>query len=236
MNRAARLSFGVIGAGRVGPVIAAALVGADHRLVGITHGSDDDRVDALLPGVRFAEAEQIAAEAELIVLAVPHDQLAGLVAGLAAVGAWRPGQLVMHVDPGHGLDVLAPAAAAGAVGFAVHPAIAFTGSSMDLRQLTSAYAGVSAPGPFLPIALALAVELGCEPVVIGEDERAAYAEAVATASTFSREIVRQSVELLRDAGVENPGRFLSSLVRTSVDRALAEASTDPLDSFDPLAP
>ena len=39
----------------------------------------------------------------------------------------------------------------------------------------NAYAAATAPAPVLPIAQALAVELGCEPIVIAEDDRAAYA-------------------------------------------------------------
>ncbi|MFT2536510.1 DUF2520 domain-containing protein, partial [Escherichia coli] len=78
-------------------------------------------------------------------------------------------------------------------------------------------AAVTAPAPVLPIAQALAVELGCEPVVIAEADRPAYAEAVATATQFSRSIVRQSAELLAGVGVENTGAYLSALVRSSVD-------------------
>ncbi len=51
MSGASRLGVGIIGAGRVGPVIGAALAGAGHALVGITAGSDRDRVEAILPGV-----------------------------------------------------------------------------------------------------------------------------------------------------------------------------------------
>ena len=99
----------------------------------------------------------------------------------------------------------------------------FTGaSSIDLRQLAQAYAAVTAPGPVLPIAQALAVELGCEPVVIAEADRVAYAEAVATATQFSRSIIRQSASLLAGVGVDNAGAYLSALVRSSVDQALAE--------------
>src|SRR5699024_8262347 len=104
------------------------------------------------------------------------------------------------------------------------PAMTFTGTSMDLRQLAATYAAVSAPGPVLPIAQALAVELGCEPVVLAETDRAAYADAIETAAQFSRQIVQQSTGMLRAIGIENPGGFLSSLVRSTVDRALAEAT------------
>ncbi len=205
MRRDGRLGIGIIGAGRVGPVVGAALGGAGHAIVGITRGSDEERVEAILPGVPVLDALEVVRRSELVVLAVPHDELSGLVAGLAELGAWQPGQLVLHTDAGFGTGVLAPAVAQGAIPLAVHPAVAFTGTSMDLRQLTHAYAAVTAPAPVLPIAQALAVELGCEPVVVAEESRAAYAEALATATEFSRSIVRQSTDLLRSGRSAEPG-------------------------------
>ena len=220
MSRGGRLGVGVIGAGRVGPVLAAALAGADHALVGITGGSDPDRVEAVLPGVPVLTAEEVVRRSELVIVAVPHDELPGLVAGLAELGAWQTGQLVLHTDPAYGVDVLAPAAARGAIPLAVHPAMAFTGTSIDLRQLRASYAAVTAPAMVLPIAQALAVELGCEPVVVAEADRPAYAEAIGTATEFSAAVVAQAAGLLVQAGVEEPGRFLSALVHSTVERAL----------------
>lgn len=228
MNRDGRLGVGIIGAGRVGPVIGAALAGAGHAITGITSGSDDDRVAGVLPDVPVLDAAEVLRRSELVILAVPHGELPGLVNGLAELGAWQPGQLVLHTDPAHGIGVLEPAQRAGAIPLAVHPAISFTGTSIDLRQLHAAFAAVTAPAAVLPIAQALAVELGCEPIVIGEDDRAAYAEAIATASEFSRAIIGQSTSLLRGIGVENPGGYLSALVQSTVERALREASDPPI--------
>lgn len=225
MTRAGRLTIGIIGAGHVGPVIGAALAGVGHTVIGITAGSDPDRAAAVLPGVAVMAAPEVVAAAQLVVLAVPHDQLPGLVAGLAEVGAWQPGQLVLHTDPAFGTDVLEPAVRSGAIPLAVHPAISFTGTTLDLRQLNASYAAVTAPAMVLPIAQALAVELGCEPVVIDEADRPAYAEAIATASEFARSIVGQATGILRGIGVENPGGYLSALVSSTFDRALREAST-----------
>ncbi|MFE1665802.1 DUF2520 domain-containing protein [Microbacterium sp. P02] len=223
MSRDGRLGVGIVGAGRVGPVIGAALAGAGHALTGVTHGSDDERVEAILPGVPVLDALEVVRRSELVVVAVPHDQLPGLVAGLAEVSAWQPGQLVLHTDPAYGVDVLAPAVGRGVIPLAVHPAMIFTGTSMDLRQLHHTYAAVTAPAPVLPIAQALAVELGCEPVVIAEADRLAYAEAISTATAFSRSIVQQAAALLTGAGVENPGLYLSALVHSAIDQALQDA-------------
>lgn len=228
MSGASRLGVGIIGAGRVGPVLGAALAGAGHALTGITAGSDRDRVEAILPGVPVLAADEVVRRSELVLLAVPRDELAGVVAGLAELGAWQMGQLVLHTDPGLGVEVLAPAASRGAIPLAVHPAIAFTGTSIDLRQLRDAFAAVTAPAAVLPIAQALAVELGCEPVVIAESDRAAYGEAIATATEFSASLIRQSAALLRETGIEAPGRYLASLVHSTIERALQSAE-DPAD-------
>ncbi|WP_431806723.1 DUF2520 domain-containing protein [Microbacterium paraoxydans] len=225
--RDGRLGVGIIGAGRVGPVLGAALAGAGHAVVGITSGSDDERASAVLPDVPLLETQEVVRRAELVILAVPSDQLEALVAGIAEVGGWQVGQLVLHTDAAHGIEVLRPAAERGAIPLAVHPAITFTGTSMDLRQLQAGYAAVTAPAAVLPIAQALAVEMGCEPVVIAEADRAAYADAIETVTEFSRSIIGQSTSRLREIGVENPGGYLSALVQSTVERALREASDPP---------
>ncbi len=149
------------------------------------------------PASRCSTSPSVVERSELVLLAVPETELAALVAGLAATGAWQPGQLVVHTAPGVGVSVLAPATAAGAIPLAIHPAMAFTGTSIDLARLHETWCAVTAPTPVLPIAQALVVELGAEPVVVAEADRATYAEAIATASGFSTAIVGQAAAMLR---------------------------------------
>ena len=227
-RRDGRLGIGIIGAGRVGPVIGAALGGAGHAIVGIATLSESgrDRADALLPGVPVLSIPDVIERSELVILAVPESELASLVSGLAATGAWQAGQLVAHTAPGLGIGVLAPALAAGAIPLAIHPAMDFTGTSIDLTRLRESWCVVTAPTPVLPIAQALVVEMGSEPIVVAEADRAAYAEAIATARGFSAAIVAQASGMLRDIGVESPGRLLGPLVRSSVENALAGADSE----------
>ena len=226
--RDGRLGVGIIGAGRVGPVLGHALGGAGHAIVGITAVSDDsrDRAEAMLPGVPILDVPELVRRSELIILAVPETELADLVAGLAATGAWQPGQLVVHTAPGHGVGVLAPAQAQGVIPLAIHPALAFTGTSLDLARLHESWCAVTAPAPVLPIALALVVELGAEPVVVAEEQRAAYARAIDVATTLPAAAVQGALDSLRDAGIERPGRLLSSLVRSRIDNVLQAAAGD----------
>ena len=227
-GRDGRLGVGVVGAGRVGPVLAAALAAAGHALVGISAGTDDerDRVEALLPGAPVLDVPAIVERSELVVLAVPDDQLPELVSGLAILGAWQPGQLVLHTAARYGTVVLDPARAAGAIPLAVHPALAFTGTSVDLARLRDAWCAVTAPAPVLPIAQALVVEMGAEPVVIAEGDRAAYADAVGAVADFSGALIGQSVAALRAIGVDEPGRLLGGVVRSAVENALQSGGAD----------
>ena len=221
--RSGRLGVGIVGLGRVGPVLGAALAGAGHAIVGISAVSESsrDRAEAMLPGVPILEIPDLIERSELVILAVPESEIESLVAGLATVGAWQARQLVMHTAPGLGVAVLAPATRAGAIPLAIHPAMSFTGTSLDLVRLHESYCAVTAPTPVQPIGQALVVEMGAEPVLIAEGDRPAYAEAIATATSFSAAIVGQAVGLLQGLGIDSPARVIAPLVRSSAENALA---------------
>lgn len=218
-----RLGVGVIGAGRVGAVLGAALRAAEHAVVGVSAVSEAsrERAENLLPGVPVLEIPEIIERAELVLLAVPDDALPELVSGLAAVGAWQPGQIVAHTSGRFGTGVLEPARRLGAIPLALHPAMTFTGMSLDLTRLPDCTFGVTAPSAVLPVAQALVVEMGAEPVVIAEEDRILYHAALAHASNHLVTIAAQSTQLLGAIGVEQPDRLLGPLMRASLENALA---------------
>ncbi|PII83740.1 oxidoreductase [Leucobacter sp. OLJS4] len=224
-RRDGRLGIGIVGAGRVGPVLGNALAGAGHAITGISAVSDEsrERAEAMLPGVPVLDVPEVVRRSELVLFAIPGDELPGLVRGLTETGAWQPGQLAVHTAPEHGYGVFAPALATGVIPLALHPALVFTGTSLDLTRLAESTIAVTAPAPVLPIGQALAVEMGAEPVVVAERDRPAYAEALAAAREFSSAVVRQALEALDGIGLEQPDRVIGGLVRASVEEALARA-------------
>jgi predicted short-subunit dehydrogenase-like oxidoreductase (DUF2520 family) len=230
-GRPGRLGVGIIGAGKVGPILGAALAGAGHAIVGISAISQasQDRAEAILPAVPILTVPEIVERSELVILAVPDAQLESLVVGLAATGTWRPGQLVLHTSARFGTGVLAPAFAGGAIPLAIHPAMTFTGTSIDIARLADSYFAVTAPTPVLPIGQALVVEMGGEPVIIAEADRRTYAEAVETATAFSTSIVEQATNLLQGIGIERPGAVIAPLIRSAMEIALARTNPDTLN-------
>lgn len=221
-DRPGRLGIGVVGAGRVGAVLGSALRAAGHALVGVSavSAASRERAEVLLPQVPVLEVPDVVERAELVLLAVPDDVLEPLVTGLAETGAWQGGQLVVHTSGRYGWRVLAPAAAAGAIPLALHPAMTFTGTSLDLVRLADCCFGVTAPGPVLPIAQALVVEMGAEPVVVSEEARPLYHAALAHTANHLVTLVAQGLDLLAAAGVEAGDRVLAPLLSAALDNAL----------------
>ena len=222
--RAGRLGVGIIGMGHVGPVLGSALRAAGHSLVGVSASSESarERADAMLPGVPVLEVPDLVRRSEMVLLTVPDDQLAPLVSGLADLGAWEAGQLVVHTSGAHGVAVLEPARRRGAIPLAVHPAMTFTGTTLDVARLEGTPFAVTAPAPVLPIAQALVVEMGGEPVVVDEDARVLYHAGLAHASNHLVTLVSQAGRVLAEAGIEDPGAYLRPLLEAALDRALRD--------------
>jgi predicted short-subunit dehydrogenase-like oxidoreductase (DUF2520 family) len=221
-DRPARLTVGVIGTGRVGPPLAASLELAGHRPVAASGVSDASRrrAEALLPGVPLVAPEEVLRRAELVLLTVPDDALPPLVAGLAETGAVRPGQLLVHTSGRYGTKVLDPARRAGALPLALHPAMTFTGTPVDVQRLAGCSFGVTAPEELRLAAEALVIEMGGEPEWIAEESRPLYHAALALGANHLVTLVAQSMELLRTAGVGAPDRMLGPLLGAALDNAL----------------
>ncbi len=221
-RRPGRMKIGVISAGKVGAVLGAALRAAGHTIVGAYARSDAsmERLESLLPGVPAVEIEDIAAAADMILLAVPDDELGPLVDGMARLDLFRQGHLVVHVAGRYGTSVLTPAVQTGAIALALHPAMTFTGTSLDLKRLIDCPIAVTGNAMFLPIGEALAVEMEGRAVVVAEEDRGLYHAALCHGANHLVTLVTQAMRMLEAAGIEDPGGYLGPLVEASLDGAL----------------
>ncbi|HVW44685.1 MAG TPA: DUF2520 domain-containing protein [Amycolatopsis sp.] len=225
MTRPARLAVGVLSAGRVGSALGAALARAGHTVIaasGISAASHA-RAERLLPGVPLKPPDEVVALADLVLLAVPDDALEGLVSGLAATGAWRPGQIVIHTSGAHGIDVLRPAADAGALPLALHPVMTFTGREEDLQRMAACSVGVTAAPDdeaAWNVGEALTVEMGGEPIRVPEAARPLYHTALAHGANHLITLVADCLDLLGSAGIADAERMIGPLLSAALDNAL----------------
>ncbi|HEY2505411.1 MAG TPA: Rossmann-like and DUF2520 domain-containing protein [Streptosporangiaceae bacterium] len=218
----ARLNVGVVGAGRVGTALAVALARAGHRIAAAYAVSDESRtrIGRFLPGVPIREPALVAESADLVLLTVPDDALPGLVTGLVATDAPLAGRMLAHASGRHGLAVLEPATAVGALPLALHPVMTFTGRPDDVDKMAGISFGVTAPSALRPAAEVLVMEMGGEPVFIAEADRGLYHAALAGAANHLVTQVVQAADLLAQAGVAQPARMLGPLLSAALDNAL----------------
>lgn len=200
--RPARLKVGIISAGRVGTALGVALQRADHVVVAcsaISHASRR-RAQRRLPDTPVLPPLDVAASAELLLLAVTDSELAGLVSGLAATSAVRPQTIVAHTSGANGIGILAPLAQQGCIPLAIHPAMTFTGSDEDISRLPDTCFGIIAADDVgYAIGQSLVLEMGGEPFCVREDARILYHAALAHASNHIVTVLADALEALRAA-------------------------------------
>lgn len=227
------MRVGVVGAGRVGAVLAAALRAAGHEVVGAAGDSAASlgRIAALLPGVPNLKPSAVARASDVLLLTVPDDMLGNVARVLADSGALRPGQVVVHTSGRHGLAVLAPAAAVGARVLAVHPAMTFTGTALDLDRLAGCVFGLTAGPDERALAEELVGAVGGRPLWVPEERRTLYHAGLAHGANHLVTLVSEAMEMLAAAGADDPAGTLRPLLAAALDNALAHgdaALTGPI--------
>ncbi|MFL6107693.1 MAG: Rossmann-like and DUF2520 domain-containing protein [Marmoricola sp.] len=214
--------IGVVGAGRVGAVLAAALRAAGHEIVsaGGESTASHQRMAALLPGVPGGKPTDVARGCDLLLLTVPDDMLENVVTTLVGAGAIRPGQYVCHTSGRHGLAVLDVAARIGARPLAMHPAMTFTGTEVDLGRLAGTVFGMTAGDADRAELESLVSDLRGVPMWVPEDKRTLYHAGLAHGANHLVTLVAQAMELLAASGAEDPAATLRPLLSAALDNAL----------------
>jgi predicted short-subunit dehydrogenase-like oxidoreductase (DUF2520 family) len=196
-------SISIVGAGRLGFALAAALRSAGRDVTG-----------------PLARGATPAADA-LVVLCVPDGEIATAAGALEH----RDGRLVGHCSGATGLGVLAPHEA-----FSLHPLMTVpAGAAPDvLRGAGCAVAGATPRA--LEAARALAASAGMRPTEVADADRAAYHAAASIASNFLVTLEGAAESLAATAGVDR--ELLAPLVRAAADnwarRGARAALTGPI--------
>jgi len=225
--------IGVVGAGRVGAVLSAALRAAGHEIVAAAGDSAASlhRIETLLPGVRHAKPTDVARACDLLLLTVPDDMLENVITQLVGAGAIREGQIVCHTSGRHGLAVLGSATSIGARPIAMHPAMTFTGTDLDLDRLAGCVFGMTAGDAEREYAEGLVADLQGIPLWVPENKRTLYHAGLAHGANHLVTLVSQAMELLAASGAEDPAATLRPLLSAALDNALAQgdaALTGPI--------
>ncbi len=216
----------VIGPGRVGRALALALARTGHRIVATadTGSGRAEALAALVPGCRVeAHPHEAVAHADLVLLTVPDDAIAPVVAEVARADAWRPRHRVVHCAGSVGTAPLRLAASAGARVAACHPAQTVPAGAGPDVFVGAPWAVTCAPADRV-WAEELVVAAGGDPFVLAEHARTLYHAALTVGSNTVAAATAVARQLLLAAGVEEPGRVLLPLAEASVRNVASEGA------------
>ena len=185
--RAVPESIGILGAGRMGTALAAAL-----RAAGLILHGPAGRGETL-PGC------------DAIVLCVPDGEIEAAAAAFAGTAP-----LTGHTS---GATPLTALAAAGGDAFGLHPLMTVTRDGATLEGAGCAIAGTSPAA--LELARRLAHAVGMTPFEIADEDRAAYHAAASIASNFLVTLEAAAERVAATAGVGRAA--LAPLVRATVE-------------------
>lgn len=193
MSTGTARSFRVLGAGRAG--------GALHAALGAVDGWQARPIVG-----RGADVRRLAADVDLLVLAVPDRAIAEVAAAVL------PGPAVVaHLSGATGLDALAPHARRAAL----HPLMTLPDAVTGARLLVGGWWAVAGDA----LAGEVVAALAGRSFAVADDARARYHAAACVASNHTVALLAQVERLAAEAGV--PFGAFAGIVRASVDNAFA---------------
>lgn len=216
----------IVGPGRVGTVVAAALERAGHRIVAAVGGGETarERFGARFPGVTTHTEPTALAGAGLVIIAVPDDAVEEVASALATTDVVGEGQRVVHVAGSLGLAPLRRPALAGARIAACHPAQTVHAADLDPDVLVGAAWAVTAAPDDRGWARSLVEQVGGVPHDVAEDRRTLYHAGLTVGSNAVGAAVSVARRLLLAAAVDDAAAFLAPLIEASVGNVLADGA------------
>lgn len=197
-----RPRIAIVGAGAVGTALGVAFARAGWPVAAVASRDPGrrERFVRLVGGAPRAVArpEDLLDDAELVLLTVPDDAIAGIAGRLRLYA----GQAIVHTSGLLGREVLGPALAAGSAAGSFHPLVAFAETERAVAALRGATVAIEGDERLLPLLAALAEGIGATPVRLAPGAKPAYHAAAVLAAGGFVALLDAIAELGRVAGLD----------------------------------
>ena len=193
----------IIGAGKVGSILAKNLCKQGYELVGIasrTHESADKLACQFgVPGV--IKASNITQYADIVFIATPDRCIGPVVEEVAQDGGFRPGQFVLHTSGGVSVETLSPANNSGAFIGSMHPLQSFADTESAIDSMNDIYFALGGHEQAIALAKKIVTELGGQSFIIPDKDRPRYHAAACIVSNYVVSLTHWATQIYAGFGL-----------------------------------
>ncbi|SEJ73817.1 Predicted oxidoreductase, contains short-chain dehydrogenase (SDR) and DUF2520 domains [Propionispira arboris] len=195
---------GIIGAGKVGSVLAIALQREGINVCAVSGGgSDSAKILADRIGILFCrDTALVAREVDIILIATPDREIKNVVNLLKISGEMRDGQIVFHVCGSQSAEILAGLRSFGVAVGSIHPLQSFSSIEAGLKNLGSSYFAIDGDEQALVKAKEFVGKLNGICMYVPPEDRALYHAAACMASNYLTALLHSTVTLMKTFGVD----------------------------------
>jgi len=208
----------LIGPGRLGMTVARLLAEAGHEIRAII-GRDGSRAAAAArfvgcPGIGTTDIARVR-EGELVLIALPDDQIGEMAARLRRQGNLAAGTVLVHFSGIHPAAILLGEEGPLLHALAIHPLQSFADAVMGVRELPGSPCSVEGEEELLPLAEALVTDIGGTPFRLAAEHKALYHAAACVASNYLVTLIDTASEIMAACGFgrDDAFRLLVPLLR-----------------------
>lgn len=230
-------SFSIVGAGRLGTVLAAALARRGWQVEAIVDREAGAARESrrIIGAGRASTSPAAAAKAKgAVIIAVPDRAVAGVARALAGAGGRWAGRDVFHTSGLLTAEALSPLAARGARVASLHPVQSFPRKDLPVAVVRGVTWGIEGGPEAAATATAVVRALGGHVLLLAAGDKALYHAACALASNAFVALEWTAARLLADVGMAeaSAARTLLPLVQGTLQNVkslgLEKALTGPI--------
>jgi len=206
-KRKEKSEVSIIGTGRLGTTLAVALTGRGYSIRSLVarRVQNARKAASLLDAdVQVLAAKQLRTliDADLFLITVPDDQIAGVARELSEIDADRKGITVLHTSGALSSEVLRPLREKGWATGSIHPLMSVSGTQDGDASLRGAFWSVEGDRSAMRIGKAIVRELGGKSFSIRSEDKPLYHAAAVMASGNVTALFDVALEMLGECGLD----------------------------------
>jgi len=176
----------IVGAGKVGSVLAKALDKQGYQLVGIASNTLESASKLAkefgVPAV--TKAADVTQYAEIVLIATPDRCIGQVATQIAQDGGFSAGQIVLHTSGGVPVETLSPARDLGAFTGCMHPLQSFANRSSPISTLVGIYFALGGHEQAIHLAENIVKAFAGQSFIISDKDRPLYHGAACIVSNY----------------------------------------------------